>query len=231
MSFRFGESKAIAVLFGETAMPIPPARSKWNKAGDPPPGWWNESRRPHGEHLARHQIDALVKAAGIAGRHGARDAAIIWTSFVHGLRVCEAAALLIEQYDFRDKSVRMMRAKRGSNKMLHPVEKREAKAILELIGDRRQGHIFVNERGNAFDVSSLKKIVARAGREATDRDGAPYFNFPVHFHMLRHACGFWLNEQGYGVRMIQDWLGHKNIRHTELYTANSPEAAKRVRFD
>ncbi len=35
-------------------------------------------------------------------------------------------------------------------------------------------------------------------------------NFPVHPHMLRHACGYWMNEKKVPIRHIQEWLGHKN---------------------
>ena len=149
---------------------------------------------------------------------------------MHALRVSECSALLIEQFDFRDETVRMLRVKRGKN-TTHNVEPKDLKAIKAYIGDRRNGPVFLNERGTAFDDSTLHKIIARAGKEAVDNRGEPYFNFPVHFHMLRHACGYWLNDQGHNIRAIQDWLGHRNIRHTELYTANSPEAFKRFKFD
>ncbi|WP_279616106.1 tyrosine-type recombinase/integrase [Kosakonia oryziphila] len=37
--------------------------------------------------------------------------------------------------------------------------------------------------------------------------------------MLRHACGYALAELGNDTRLIQDYLGHRNIQHTVLYTA------------
>jgi type 1 fimbriae regulatory protein FimB len=45
---------------------------------------------------------------------------------------------------------------------------------------------------------------------------------PVHPHMLRHACGYALAEEGVDTRLIQDYLGHRNIQHTVLYTASNP---------
>ncbi len=36
----------------------------------------------------------------------------------------------------------------------------------------------------------------------------------AHPHMLRHACGFALDDQGADTRFIQDYLGHRNIQHT-----------------
>ncbi len=37
-------------------------------------------------------------------------------------------------------------------------------------------------------------------------------------HMLRHSCGYALANKGYDTRLIQDYLGHKNIQHTGRYT-------------
>ena len=37
-------------------------------------------------------------------------------------------------------------------------------------------------------------------------------------HMLRHGCGYALINKGYDVRVVQDYLGHKDIRNTAIYT-------------
>ena len=43
----------------------------------------------------------------------------------------------------------------------------------------------------------------------------------IHPHMLRHSCGFALANMGIDTRLIQDYLGHRNIRHTVWYTASN----------
>ena len=48
------------------------------------------------------------------------------------------------------------------------------------------------------------------------RAGLP---LPVHFHMLRHSCGYKLANDGIDTRAIQDWLGQVSITHTTRYTA------------
>ena len=48
------------------------------------------------------------------------------------------------------------------------------------------------------------------------------FTFPVHPHMLRHACGFKLANEGHDTRSIQQYLGHRNIAHTVRYTELAP---------
>ncbi len=48
----------------------------------------------------------------------------------------------------------------------------------------------------------------------------------VHLHMLRHSCGHALANKGMDTRLIQDWLGHRDIRHTAWYSRTSTK-----RFD
>ena len=72
-------------------------------------------------------------------------------------------------------------------------------------------HIFVTERAGPMTDANVRKIQARAGRLAC-------LPFPVHPHMLRHACGYKLANDGHDTRAIQHYLGHRNIVHTVRYT-------------
>ena len=36
--------------------------------------------------------------------------------------------------------------------------------------------------------------------------------------MLRHGCGYYLANKGFDLRVIQDYLGHKNVQNTVIYT-------------
>ena len=51
---------------------------------------------------------------------------------------------------------------------------------------------------------------------------------PVHPHMLRHACGFTLANNGQDTRALQHYLGHRNIQHTVRYTASWRQIASRA---
>jgi len=72
--------------------------------------------------------------------------------------------------------------------------------------------------------SSVRKIVGRAGDQAQ-------LGFPVHPHMLRHACGFKLANEGHDTRAIQHYLGHRNIQHTVRYTELAADRVKRFWAD
>jgi site-specific recombinase XerD len=50
----------------------------------------------------------------------------------------------------------------------------------------------------------------------------------AHAHMLRHACGFKLANDGHDTRAIQAYLGHRNIQNTTRYTALSPQRFKEL---
>jgi type 1 fimbriae regulatory protein FimE len=62
-----------------------------------------------------------------------------------------------------------------------------------------------------FTPDAVNRLVKRIGVRAR-------FAFPIHAHMLRHACGYALANAGHDTRRIQDWLGHRSIQHTTRYT-------------
>ena len=65
----------------------------------------------------------------------------------------------------------------------------------------------------------FKKLIGRLGAAAK-------MPFPIHPHMLRHACGYKLANQGVDTRSLQHYLGHKNIQHTVRYTELAPTRFK-----
>ena len=78
--------------------------------------------------------------------------------------------------------------------------------------------------GRAFFLSEQRKPLHRSTVNLALRKYGEKANLPVavHPHMLRHACGFTLADQGADTRLIQDYLGHRNIQHTVRYTATNP---------
>jgi site-specific recombinase XerD len=77
----------------------------------------------------------------------------------------------------------------------------------------------MTERGSPMTTDNVRKLVQRAGQAAR-------LAFPAHPHMLRHACGFKLANDGHDTRAIQHYLGHKNIQHTVRYTEMAPTRFK-----
>ena len=55
-------------------------------------------------------------------------------------------------------------------------------------------------------------------RDLVRRLGAAAGLGRVHPHMLRHACGYKLVNQGADLRLVQAYLGHRAIASTVRYT-------------
>ena len=70
------------------------------------------------------------------------------------------------------------------------------------------------------EVGKLMEAAGRLGRPGhRDRaQGACNYGFPVHPHMLRHACGYKLANEGHDTWAIQHYMGHRNIQQTVRYT-------------
>ncbi|MGC8492557.1 MAG: tyrosine-type recombinase/integrase [Syntrophobacteraceae bacterium] len=53
-------------------------------------------------------------------------------------------------------------------------------------------------------------------------------DLPTHAHQFRHTCGFAFIDRGADTRFIQDYSGHRDIRHTVIYTAANPARFERL---
>jgi integrase len=171
------------------------------------------------EHLTQREVEQLLAAARRSRCYAHRDETLVLTMYRHALRVSDAVALRWDQIDLEAGPLHVVRVKNGapSTHLLRGVELR---ALRRLRCDWPESpYIFTSERGAAITASNVRKLIARLGQVA----GLP---FPVHPHMLRHACGFKLANDGQDTRSIQHYMGHKNIMHTVRYTELAPERFK-----
>ena len=176
----------------------------------PPPRRKNSEVRSR-EHLTFDEVDKLILAARSLGRHGHRDATLILMAFRHGLRVSELVALRWDMVDLKQGLLHVSRLKNGVTST-HPVRGPELRALRKLQRDYPDTpYLFVTERKGPLTTSTVRKILARAGERAK-------LGLLVHPHMLRHATGYKLANDGHDTRAIQHYLGHKNIQHTVRYT-------------
>jgi type 1 fimbriae regulatory protein FimE len=184
----------------------------------PPRRQSNLDRRTR-EYLTPAEVEKVLQASGKVGRHGARDRTLILLAYRHGLRVSELVTMRWEQIDLKAGLAHVSRLKNGTPST-QPIRGPELRALRELRRDYPDSpYLFVTERDGPMTPATARKIIARAGELAK-------LPFPIHPHMLRHACGFKLAGEGQDTRAIQQYLGHKNITHTVRYTELSPERFK-----
>jgi site-specific recombinase XerD len=176
--------------------------------------------------LTKDEANRVIEAAARVGRQGERDSLLLLLMYRHGLRCAEAIDLRWADFDLeapknRTLTVRRVKNSKDATHTLEPDTVRRLKAFKA----KSDGHfLFRSERGNPLSPDMVARIVERAGEAAK-------IGRHVNPHALRHACGRELAEQGLDTRLIQDYLGHRNIANTVKYTETSQRrlAAVRVR--
>ena len=170
------------------------------------------------EYLTDAEVARLIAAAS-KNRHGHRDATMVLVAYRHGLRAAEVVALHWDSADFTHGRLHVRRIKGGSE-CVHPLSGRELRALRRLKREQQPSpFVFTSERGAPLSPAGFRKMIARLGVAAG-------FGFPVHPHMLRHACGYQLANRGVDTRSLQAYLGHRNIQHTVRYTELAPTRFK-----
>jgi len=187
-----------------------PQRATTQNGTVPPKRQPYTARRPR-EYLTPAEVDHLMRTAQHRGRYGHRDATMILVAYRHGLRVAELCALRWDQVDVQQGLLHVQRLKHGLPSV-HPLRGPELRALRRVQREMpRSPYVFTTERGGPMTSAGFRKMLARIGATST-------LAFPVHPHMLRHACGYKLANDGHDTRAIQHYLGHKNIQHTVRYT-------------
>lgn len=151
---------------------------------------------------------------------GHRDSTMILAAYRHGLRVSELVDLRWDQIDFNTATLHVRRVKKGTP-ATHPIRGDELRGLRRLQREQepRSPFIFTSERGAPFTTAGFARMIERAGEAAG-------LSFKAHPHMLRHACGFKLANDGHDTRALQAYLGHVSIQHTVRYTELAPDRFK-----
>ena len=170
------------------------------------------------EHLTIDEVERLIEAAK-TNRYGHRDALMVLLAFRHGLRAGEVVDLRWDQIDFKTGTLHVRRFKNGLPSS-HPLTGRELRALRRHQRESdKSPFIFVSERGAPLSAPGFSRMVERAAVSAK-------LGIKAHAHMLRHACGYKLANDGHDTRALQAYLGHRNIQNTTRYTALAQDRFK-----
>lgn len=170
--------------------------------------------------LTLDQIEKLLLAPNVLKTDGLRDRAILETLFSTGLRIAELTALNREQFkalsDKKDLELGII----GKGK--HPRTVYFSERALDWVKkylktrDDDDKALFIHYRAKTASEGRLTpRSVERMVKKYATLSNIPFFTTP---HTLRHSYATDLLGQGVDLRTIQEFLGHKNIATTQIYT-------------
>ncbi|HGB5187987.1 TPA: tyrosine-type DNA invertase [Salmonella enterica subsp. salamae serovar 21:z10:z6] len=168
--------------------------------------------------LTPHEVSLLLESVP-GGPNPERNYCIILMAFVHGLRASEVLRLRLSDIDLLGRQIYIARLK-NSFSTVHPLIPREIRALRAWLAVRKtipgsdSDWLFISRTGLPLSRQQFYYILTAASEKAG-------LTVCAHPHMLRHACGYALADNGADTRLIQDYLGHRNIRHTVRYTASN----------
>lgn len=166
------------------------------------------------------QVDKLCSMADPRTKSGLRDRAILESLFSTGLRVAELAALDRKQFEgatpVSDFELSII-GKGGYPRTVY-FSKQALMGVRKYLSSRNDNDdaLFIRFKGPGSDskrltTRAIEGIVQKYAKKA----GLPFLATP---HTLRHSFATDLLTQGVDLRTVQEFLGHRNIATTQVYT-------------
>ena len=162
------------------------------------------------------QTNTLVDGVGrdqFERPHPERDVALFELLYGCGLRVSELVGLNLDDFDFRERWIRV-RGK-GRKERQVPYGEKAAASLEKYLGRRSaqagEHALLVNHRGGRLSDRGAREIVKFYARMISG-------DASLHPHSLRHAYATHLLADGADLRAIQELLGHARLATTQKYT-------------
>jgi site-specific recombinase XerD len=169
-------------------------------------------------HLTMQEVRAILNAPNLTTRLGLRDRAMMHLCFAAGLRVSELVGATLANLSLQRTPSLLVQGK-GRKERCLPLWKETAadlRAWLAVRGDVRAPELFVNAEGRPMTRAGFEYVLDKHVRAAADT--CPSLGGrSISPHQLRHSCAVIMLQATRDVRKVALWLGHADIRTTEVY--------------
>ncbi len=129
-----------------------------------------------------------------------------------GLRVSELVGINIKDLDVNEGFVRVMG--KGGKARFSPIGSSAINVLETYLTKRPESEsdaLFLNQKDLRISPRSVQNIVKKRALEVG-------VSINVHPHMLRHAAATHFLQSSHDLRTVQEFLGHKSIKSTQIYT-------------
>jgi len=165
------------------------------------------------EVLSVEEVESIISSVVLDTWGGYRDRAILEVLYGCGLRVSEAADLLLSSIYPEEGFIRVIG--KGNKERIVPIGDMAIESIRNYMDVRPRefdsDSLFVNRFGNPLSRVTIFNMVKKQAILAG-------VNKTISPHTFRHSFATHLVERGADLRIVQEMLGHESILTTEIYT-------------
>jgi len=166
-------------------------------------------------HLTAEQLHRIVRAGG-----SLRNQVMLQTFVQTGIRRSELAALSVSDIS-QGRQLLVIRQGKGDKMRLVPVSGALLADLMELIGQRTAGHVFLSRNGGGLSTRQINRIVAAAGRRAGVTNPNPKYR-QITCHLFRHSFARLWKSAGGSLESLSKILGHASVKTTiDVYGTES----------
>ncbi|MCA6438200.1 MAG: site-specific integrase [Bacteroidetes bacterium] len=167
--------------------------------------------------MSKEEVKLILTA-----KHNLKHKTMLSLIYSCGLRCGELLNLMLKDVDSKRHFLNIIQAKGHKDRLVPLSEK-----TITMLRDYYQVYkpkrwLFEGQvTGEPYDARSLQQVLKQALRLAN-------INKPYTLHCLRHSYATHLLEGGTDLRYIQELLGHKSSRTTEIYTHVSRSSLQKI---
>ena len=179
--------------------------------------------RPRSRHrlpnvLSKEEVKRILSAPE-------NDKHRLLLSIIYGCGLRRSEVIMLEPGDIDyDRMLLTVRQSKGFKDRVVPLSGRLAEQIKEYVARRKPvRYVFEGQRqGVSYSATSVEKIFRMACQKAGIKKD-------ITLHGLRHSYATHLLEAGTDLRYIQELLGHKSSKTTEIYTHVTEKSIQKIR--
>ena len=168
------------------------------------------------------EVHKIIEQPDLCNHNGYRDRAVLELLYAAGMRRGEMRALLLSDIDFDDNTLLIRDGKHKQDRRI-PISHRAVIALKKYIELRPKpvdgDYLFLTGHGTILSHQSLNKLVKHYIRKSKVAKAGSFLIF-------RHTAATQMLEGGAELRYIQQFLGHKHIESTQIYTHVSINSLK-----
>lgn len=154
--------------------------------------------------LNREEIKSLLDAT-----LNLKHRFLLMSLYYTGIRLNEVVNLRWEDFDFERKIIHLKVTKGIKDRVIFLHQ--NLANLIQNFGLEKEGWVFQSTLGKRYNLRSVQMVVRQAARRAGIKKR-------VTPHTLRHSFATHLLEAGADIHSIQQLLGHKDLKTTQIYT-------------